>query len=195
MISSVRRLSLQAAVLAATLCIAPASLSAPKPPALTPMQIQAIQQREFDAKKQVVFSSVVDVLQDLGFTISSADLATGFVNAESPTSKTNSASDFFWYGGATANTRVTAFIEEMASGKTKVRLNFVSRKTRANVWTYQQENNDTALIEPRVYQATFEKVDEAVFVRRALNSPAPTAAPSSEQPGTAASQSTNPPQQ
>jgi hypothetical protein len=176
---SIGKLTLQAGIVVATLCIAPAAISAPKPPALTPMQIQAIQQREFDAKKQVVFSSVVDVLQDLGFTISSADLATGFVNAESPTAKTNSTSDFLWYGGATANTRVTAFIEEMASGKTKVRLNFVSRKTRANVWTYQQENHDKAVVEPRVYQATFEKVDEAVFVRRAVNSPAPTAAPNS----------------
>lgn len=153
------------------------AFAAPKAPELAPMQIQAMQQREFEAPKSVVFASVMDVLQDLGFTIGSADVTTGFLTAESPTARTKSMCDLLWYGGATANTRVTAFVEELANGKTKVRLNFVSRKTRANTWTYQQENHDKAVVEPRVYQMTFEKVDEALFVRRAVNTPGPAAAP------------------
>lgn len=146
------------------------SLAAPKTQELTPLQLQAMQQREYEVEKRVAFSSVMDVLQDLGFTISSADLTTGFITGESPTTKTKSASDFWLYGGATSNMRVTGFVEEMASGKTKIRLNFVSRKTRANVWTYQQENHDNAMIDPKLYAAAFEKIDEAMFVRKAVNS-------------------------
>lgn len=67
---------------------------AAKKPQLTPMQIQAMQQKEFEAPKAALFSSVVDVFQDLGYTINSADMASGFITAESATvNKTG-----FWDG-------------------------------------------------------------------------------------------------
>ena len=48
---------------------------------LTPMEIQAMQTREFDADKKVAFGAVMSVIQDLGFTVSGADLETGFIQA------------------------------------------------------------------------------------------------------------------
>ena len=52
-------------------------------PSRTPLDIQSIQTREYEAAKKIVFGSVVSVFQDLGYTIKGADLETGFINAES----------------------------------------------------------------------------------------------------------------
>ena len=48
-------------------------------------QLRSIQQKEFGAEKAAVFGSIVDVLQDLGSSIASADIATGFISTESAT--------------------------------------------------------------------------------------------------------------
>ena len=181
------------ALAGAAAAIATASAAAP-PPVLAPLQLQAFQQHEFEADKSTVFDGVVDVLQDLGFTIASADLNTGFITAESPQTSTKSLSDAIWWGGATSNSRVTAFIETMASGRTRVRLNFVSRKFRLG-WSYTREQHDQAVTDPRVYQVAFEKVDEALFVRRSTSATSPAAPEPAHlkvQPSSAPSASTPP---
>ena len=166
------RSSYMVAVAVFSLAAADPATAAPEPTP-SPLQLQAIQQHEFEADKGTVFSSVVDVLQDLGFTIASADLATGFITAESPQTSTKSMSDAVWWGGATSNSRVTAFIEALPNGRTRVRLNFVSRKFRLG-WSYTREEHDHAVTEPRVYQVAFDKIDEAVFVRKSTAGATPT---------------------
>jgi PBP1b-binding outer membrane lipoprotein LpoB len=51
-------------------------------PKMTPMEIQSLQTRDFESSKDIVFPSVVSVFQDIGYTITSADIATGLVVAE-----------------------------------------------------------------------------------------------------------------
>ena len=50
---------------------------------LTPLEIQSMQSRSYDHPKDVVFPSVMSVFQDLGYSINSADMATGLITAES----------------------------------------------------------------------------------------------------------------
>src|SRR5262245_50760185 len=52
----------------------------------TSLQIQAVQTKDFETAEFVVFSSVLSVFQDLGYIVESADRATGFITAGSPTS-------------------------------------------------------------------------------------------------------------
>ncbi|MFN4176567.1 hypothetical protein [Phenylobacterium sp.] len=157
--------------LALALCAPPAA-NAAKKPEMTPMQLQAMQQKEFDAQKPLVFSSVVDVFQDLGYTIGSADLNTGFITAESATVNKTSFWDALGYSTGSGNTRATAFVEQMPSGMTRVRLNFVSTKTLSGMYG-QNLRQDKPIQDPPVYQRAFEKIDEALFVRKATNAPAP----------------------
>lgn len=149
-----------------------------KKPQLTPMQIQAMQMKEFEAPKAMLFSSVVDVFQDLGYTISSADMASGFITAESATTNKTSFFEALAEARSSGNTRATAFIEQMPSGMTRVRLNFVASKTMSMQWG-QAQKQDTPILEPAVYQRAYEKVDEALFVRgaTAAKPAAPAAAP------------------
>src|SRR6266404_2748927 len=70
-----------AALVAAAATGSPAD--AKKPPVLTPMELQALQSREYQTSKDQVFSSVVSVFQDLGYQIGNADVTTGFITAGS----------------------------------------------------------------------------------------------------------------
>lgn len=162
----------RASVIAGALGLAVAMTTSPPahstPPELTPMEIQAIQQREFEADKPTVFASVMDVLQDLGFTIASADLNTGFITAASPVTNTEWN---LWWGRSTGNTRLTVFIESLANGRTRARLNFVSTRNRLG-WSYTMEHREKAIFDPQPYAKVFEKISEALFVRKATNSPA-----------------------
>ena len=81
-----------AAVAAAFVFTAPMAAYAKKAPQLTPMELQAIQSKEFQTSKETLFASAMSVFQDLGYTINSAEMQTGFITANSPmTNKTINA--------------------------------------------------------------------------------------------------------
>ena len=164
-------------VAVAALTLASPAYAARKPQ-LTPMQIQAMQQKEFEAPKAALFSSVIDVFQDLGYSIGSADMTSGFITAESANVNKTGFWDAMAYTTGSGNTRATAFIEQMPSGMTRVRLNFVATKTMSSQYG-QGSKADTPILDPSVYQRAYEKIDEALFVRTATNAPvkAPEQAP------------------
>lgn len=57
---------------------------------------------------------------------------------------------------------------------TKIRLNFVMVKASAN--TYGSNEDEEPILDPSVYRDTFEKIDQAVFIRSAAQTPAPASA-------------------
>ncbi len=130
----------------------------------TSLQIQSFQSKEFETNKSVAFGSVLSVFQDLGYIVSSADKDTGFITASSPAgNKTN-----FWeaMGGVTSsgNTKATAFVEEIRPGFANIRLNFVDSKNSSSL--YGQTNaQDKPILDPKVYQAAFGKIEDAIFIR------------------------------
>ena len=130
----------------------------------TSLQLQTFQSKEFEVTKTVAFGSVLSVFQDLGYIVSSADKDTGFITASSPAgNKTN-----FWeaMGGITSSgqTKATAFVEEIRPGFTNVRLNFVDTKKTSSMYG-QNSENDRPILEPRVYQSAFGKIEDAIFIR------------------------------
>lgn len=134
-----------------------------KAPQLTPLQIQSLQTRDFSSTKNIVFPSVISVFQDLGYTIKNADKDTGIIMAESA-AKSDSTSRFF---GVTSvsQTAATAFVEEI--GKiTKVRLNFVTVNNKSYGYG-QTDREDTPILEAATYQNAFERIENAIFVRKA----------------------------
>jgi hypothetical protein len=153
--------------------------TAPPPVQLTPLEIQAMQSREYETAKDITFPSVVSVFQDLGYTINGADLNTGFVNAASAAQQQGPSMAEALFVGRLANTytnqtRATAFIESTPSGGSRVRLNFVVG-TQASSGYGQQSANDTPILDASVYQNAFEKLETAIFMRSASAAPAPVA--------------------
>ena len=129
-------------------------------PQLTPLEIQAMQTREFEAQKNVVFAGTMSVFQDLGYTIQNADRDTGLITAKSVAQSSHS----FWTSdNRVTQTNATAFIERI--GKiTKVRLNFVE-SLQSSSDTGQTNRKDTPILDAAVYQNAFERIESAIFIR------------------------------
>lgn len=147
----------------------------PKKPALTPLQIQSLQQRDLETGKDVAFASVVSVFQDLGYTIESADLATGFISAESlaKSEEDSDAIDLILdiladededYDVTTVQTKATAFVESFAEDRTRVRLSFVRNKSRSSGGG-QVSEKDKQILDSEVYRNAFDRIETAIFVR------------------------------
>ncbi len=157
--------------------------TARKAPPLTPMEMQALQSREYQTGKDQVFPAVVSVFQDLGYQISAADVTSGFITAGS--ANKNKTGFFEAMAGMRSSgaSRVTAFIETMPSGLTRVRLNFMNTKNSSSMYG-ASSSNDKALLDPKTYQVAFEHIEEALFERGALTKAAPVSAQATVQPPT-----------
>ena len=129
---------------------------------LTPLEIQSMQSRSYDHSKDVVFPSVMSVFQDLGYSINSADMATGLITAESTAASDKAMK--FWLGiTKVSQTKANAFIEEI-SGQTKVRINFVITNKKSFGYG-QTDREDNQILTSEPYQNAFEKIENAVFIR------------------------------
>jgi hypothetical protein len=133
-------------------------------PALTSTQIQAIQQKSYQADKSVVFASVMDVLQDLGFSVASADVASGFITAESANGNKTSFWDALSNVEGSGNTKATVFLEAMPGGVTRVRVNLIAAKTSSSNLG-QQSREDHQITSAAPYDRMFARIDAAVLSR------------------------------
>ena len=129
---------------------------------LTPLEMQSMQSRSYDSKKDIVFPSVMSVFQDLGYSINSADINTGLITAESTADSDKVLK--FWLGiTKVSQTKANAFIEEIGS-ETKVRINFVVTKKKSFGYG-QTDRQDSQILTPQPYQNAFEKIENAIFLR------------------------------
>ncbi len=135
----------------------------------TSLQIQSIQTKQFDASKSVAFDSVVSVFQDLGYIVQSASKSTGFITATSPVKNDTGFWDAMAGVVASGQTKATAFIEEIRPGHAQVRLNFVSTRNSSSLYG-QNGEQDTPILQPKVYQVAFDKIGNAIFIRQGTES-------------------------
>ncbi len=128
-------------------------------PPQTALELQSIQQRDFEAPKDLTFAATLSVLQDLGYIVGSADGATGFITAKGAAGKVSYRTD--------SQSQVTAFIESYGEERTRVRLNFVVANAKASLYTGRVRADDEPIRDPAVYEQAFDKIGAAVFVRMA----------------------------
>lgn len=133
--------------------------------AQTPLQLQAIQSRDYEAPKGLTFAATMSVLQDLGYIIQSADKDTGFITATSTTANTTNMLEAFGGVSARTVTKVTVFIEEFRPALTRVRLNFVNQRSGSSSYG-QQFQADTPITDAATYNNALEKIEDAVFIRK-----------------------------
>lgn len=146
-----------------------------KAPVLTPMELQAIQSKEFETSKDNLFNAVMTVIQDLGYQVQSADLQTGFITATSATEQKTNFFEALGGSSSTANTKMTAFVQSMPNSMARVRLNFLVSKTTSTAYG-QTNQNDKPVLDAIVYRNAWDKIDEALFVMGALE-PSPPVVP------------------
>lgn len=128
----------------------------------TSLELQAFQTKEFETQKKIAFASTMSVFQDLGYSITSSGIETGYISAKSPTQNEVGFGKIIM-----RDAKATAFIEEIRPGKTKVRLNFVNTEEWSSAYGGKlvQEN---PIEDPAVYSNAFTKIQEAIFIRTAI---------------------------
>ena len=132
------------------------------------VELQAYQAKEFETDKRAAFSATMSVFQDLGFIIEDGDFDTGLITATGPSSRKGlGVGDVLGqiFGGpdmrSSTHRRATAFVETMPSKLIRIRLNFVDNLLQPPGPT----PHSTPVEDPALYQATFEQIDKAIFVR------------------------------
>jgi hypothetical protein len=155
--------------------ISPALTSAKDVKQMTGLELQAVQARDFDVPKDITFAAVMSVLQDAGYRIGSADRDTGLITGTASTSGTWSYSLWSGMGKKKKTPIVSAFVEQRGTGS-KVRLNFVLAKVKSTIYGSGAADEEP-ILDPTVYQQAFEKINQAVFVRQAIDAPTPALAP------------------
>ena len=162
---------------------------AKKKPAVTGLELQQIQSRDIEVSKTIAFPAVMSVLQDAGYRIGSADRDTGLITGTGSSKNNITWMPFVGFGGSKKNPVVSAFIEDRGPNMTRIRLNFVLAKVTTN--QFGGGGDETPITEASIYQDAFEKINQAIFVRQALDtmpatsaiSLATTAQPTSVSPG------------
>jgi hypothetical protein len=181
MMGSIRKIVIAALLVVGLVSMAPEALAKKEPP-MTPLQLQALQSREFETSKDNLFNAVMTVVQDLGYQVQSADLQTGFITAVSATEQKTNFFEALGGGSSTANTRLTAFVQNMPNGMARVRLNFLISKTSQSIYG-QSNQKDKPVLDASVYNNAWDKIDEALFVMGALvSTQSPVKPPDSPQP-------------
>jgi hypothetical protein len=130
----------------------------------TSLELQSFQAREFETTKTVAFGSVLSVFQDLGYIVASADKDTGFITAASPAGNKTGFLEALSGVSSSGQTKATAFVEEIRPGFTNIRLNFVDTKRSSSIYG-QSADQDKPILDPKVYQSAFGKIEDAIFVR------------------------------
>lgn len=144
------------------------------PPTLTPLEIQTMQTREFEASYDIAFASVISVFQDLGYIVEQASKDTGLITSNAPTQATR---DWILTGMTfMQQVRATAFIEQIRPGMVRMRLNFVQSNQTSSAYG-QDSRRDQAIMDIQLYRNAFERIDEAIFMRSGVGQGAQSNAP------------------
>lgn len=179
-------------VVGSSLVLGLSPAQAARDPELTPMQLQALQTHEYETTKATLFAAVVSVFQDLGYQLENADMTSGFITASSPNRGHSNFGNILAMQRASGHTRVTAFVEQMPNGRARVRLNFLNTRSTSSLYG-QHHESDRPVLDPATYNAAWERIDEALFVRNATDAPATPTPAQGTPPSPAPAPATQPP--
>lgn len=131
-------------------------------PPISPVELEAIQTREYEADFKQAFAATVGAFQSYGYSIESADKDTGLVIA-----KTTSDATINYMTGLTRveYDKATAFLEQVAPGRVKVRVSIVKHVSAKSAYGGGGEK-EAMRTKPDVYQQIFMKIDQSLFMKK-----------------------------
>jgi hypothetical protein len=147
--------------------LSPVAAAAKDKKQVTGLELQQIQSRDFEVPKGTAFSAVMSVLQDEGYRIGSADKDTGLITGTASTETKTTWMPFVGFGKKKRTPVVSAYIEDRSATMSRIRLNFVMG--RYNASQYGASEGERPITDPIVYKDAFEKIEQAIFVRQAMD--------------------------
>lgn len=169
--------TIMAAALIAGLASAPVPAAAKKKEEISALALQQLQSKDFEADKNTTFAAVMTVLQDEGYRVQTGDRETGLITATGSGKKKLTWLPFVGFGTSKKTPVVTAFVEDLGPQVTRVRLNFVMAKIKANAYGGDL-GDEEPITDAAVYTDAFEKVSQGIFIRQSMAArPATSTAP------------------
>ncbi len=133
-------------------------------PQISAVELEALQTREYEADYTQAFAAAIGAFQSYGYVIQSADRETGLLIAKTTSDATLDA--------LTGLTRVeydkaTAFLEQVAQGRVKIRVSIVKYVSAKSAYGGGGEK-EAMRTKPDVYRNIFNKIDQALFLKKNL---------------------------
>ena len=157
------KIKLFSTILLVSILLIGCSMGKSKKTTMTPLEIQTMQTRSYETEYAVIFKSVMSVFQDLGFTVEIADKESGLIKASGTTESSGFLYEFFTGYSATSQTVATATIEQIGN-QVSVRLSF-TQIDKDSSWYGKEDREDTQILDFKIYQSAFEKIENAIFYR------------------------------
>lgn len=167
--SDVSRSTICNVVLLGGVLLSGCASDAPPPAPPTQLELRTFQTREYDtADSRLVMKAMLNVLQDMGFIVNSADAGLGLLTAakwtdvEHTRKEIKQAQKKDQVLAKTVVLECTANVSEFGRNQSRVRVNFQKRVLDERGATMAaQPVNDAAF-----YQAFFSKVDKGIFLQQ-----------------------------
>lgn len=138
---------------------------AAKEPQLTGLALQQIQSKDFETTADMLFPSVVTVLQDSGYRITEADKISGFISGIASAEQKLTYNIWWGLGQKKEVPMVSVFVEQRGPNISRARINFVLSKAKSrNSYT-----DEKPITDPSVYRDAFERIEKELFIRMSMN--------------------------
>ena len=139
-------------------------------PARTPVELQAIQTREFEADKRQVMSALIAVFQDEGYRINQTDFDIGVVSATTPEEKqftepTTILGLFESTIPFTSQRTINAVVSEISPSRSTLRITMIVEAKTLSPAVAPYSGTDT---NPERYQSIFAKIQQGLFLKKNL---------------------------
>lgn len=139
----------------------------------SPAEVKMMTTKQFESEQDLVFKSIISLLQSESYMVDRADKETGLINASKRIENKNAASQRFWSGTSKdANTSKAMFyVEGVNNDVTEVKITMYegAEVSRNGYWgQVNKENKEQMIYEPRIYQEWFQSLQAEIERRKAL---------------------------
>ncbi|MGK9127158.1 hypothetical protein M1D52_02380 [Olivibacter sp. SA151] len=139
----------------------------------SPTEVKMMTTKQFEVDRELIFKSVMSLLQSESYIVDRADKGTGLINASKRIENKNAATQRFLLGTAkdASTSKAMFYIEEINEGLTEVKITmYEGAETSTNgYWGHvNKDNKEKMIYEPRVYQEWFQSLQAEIERRIAL---------------------------
>jgi hypothetical protein len=134
----------------------------------TPAEVKMMTTKQFETGKDLVFKSVISLLQSESFLVEQTDKETGLINA----SKRTDSKKFGVQN--TSTSKASFYIEEINSNLTEVKITFYDGLTQSGYYNSgygvrpYTKNKESMIYDPIIYDQWFNNLRAEIERRRAL---------------------------
>lgn len=154
-------------------CVALLSSCATQMITKSPTEVKIMTTKQFESDQDLVFKSIISLLQSESYMVDRADKETGLINASKRIENKNAAMQRFWVGTSKdANTSKAMFYVEAINeevSEVKITLYEGAETSSNGYWgSVNKQNKEQMIYEPKVYQEWFQSLQAEIERRRAL---------------------------